>query len=97
MSIEGTLISERILNPRDLFLKIRDIPFALGSDDKPEDIVKDNFGGCTRKHLYLAPRLKMMGFEVEIGIAQFDWRKFSIPGQILTLLKEPIQYHMFFY
>jgi len=59
--------------------------------------MRDNYGGCSRKHLFLAPRLRKIGYKVDIGIAQFDWRELPIPADILSLLKQPIQYHMFLY
>lgn len=86
-----------ILSARELFTLVRDIPFFLGVDSTPESLIKDNKGGCTRKHLFLAPRLKEMGYKVNIEIARFDWRELPIPDKILSLLKQPIQYHMFLY
>jgi len=46
---------------------------------------------------FLADRLKRSGFKVDLGIATFDWRELPIPSEILSLLKDPIQYHMFLY
>ncbi|MDO9027376.1 MAG: hypothetical protein Q7U68_00715 [Candidatus Roizmanbacteria bacterium] len=85
------------LSAQELFTLVRDIPFVLGAEGKPETLIRDNCGGCTRKHLFLAPRLKRIGYQVDIGIAQFDWRKLPITDDILLLLKKPIQYHMFLY
>jgi hypothetical protein len=81
----------------DLFTQIRDVPYALGADGDIESILADNQGGCTRKHMYLMPKLKKLGYRVELGISQFDWRNLPIPPKILELLKQPIQYHMFLY
>ena len=81
----------------ELFKKIRDIPYALGEDGDIEGLLRDGKGGCARKHLYLLPRLQQLGYEVDIGIAQFDWRDLPIPKEILVLLKQPIQHHMFLY
>lgn len=97
MTRERAIVKENLLSAPELFQNVRDIPYVLGADDKPEDVFSDNFGGCTRKHLYLAPRLKQLGYRVEIGIARFDWRELPIPKDILALLKQPIQYHMFLY
>lgn len=81
----------------ELVNRVRDVPYVLGADGKPDALLSDNFGGCARKHLFLAPRLKQIGYGVEIGIAQFDWRELPIPKDILSLLKQPIQYHMFLF
>lgn len=97
MTSERVVGTEGLLSAPQLFIKVRDIPYILGVEGKPETLLKDNFGGCTRKHLFLAPRLKQMGYEVEIGIAQFNWRELPIPIGILNLLKQPIQYHMFLF
>jgi len=97
MVLERTEESIEKLSARELFTLVRDIPFLLGAEGKPESLISDNFGGCARKHLFLAPRLKRIGYKVDIGIAQFDWREFRIPDDVLSLLKQPIQYHMFLY
>lgn len=97
MILEQTEDSIEKLSGQELFTLIRDIPFVLGAEGKPETLIKDNYGECSRKHLFLVPRLKRIGYKVDIGIAQFDWRELPIPNDILALLKQPIQYHMFLY
>lgn len=88
------------INPQaaiTLFTNVRDIPYALGADGNIEGLVDDRIGGCARKHLYLLPRLQKLGYKVDIGIAHFDWRNLPIPSDILSLLKQPVQHHMFLY
>ena len=97
MILERTEDSIEKLSAQELFTLVRDIPFVLGAEGKPETLIRDNYGGCVKKHLFLAPRLKRIGYKVDIGIAQFDWRELPIPDDILALLKQPIQYHMFLY
>jgi len=97
MTPERIINNENVLSASELFVKVRDVPYILGADGNPEMLIEDNFGGCTRKHLYLAPRLKQMGYDVKIGIAQFDWRELPISKDILALLKQPVQYHMFIF
>ena len=97
MTLERTEEKGELLPAPQLYVKVRDVPFALGAEGKPDKLLEDNLGGCTRKHLFLAPRLKRMGYKVEIGIALFDWRELPIPEDILNLLKQPIQYHMFLF
>ena len=81
-----------------IYMQVRDTPFALGADGGHLNaLITEGAGGCTRKHLFLADRLKLSGFKVDLGIATFDWRELPIPSEILSLLKEPIQYHMFLY
>ena len=97
MTPEKTIRKEYLTSASELFIKVRDVPYILGVEGKTETLLEDNFGGCTRKHLFLLPRLKQMGYEVKIGIAQFDWRELPIPKDILNLLKQPVQYHMFLF
>jgi len=97
MILEQTEGTKETLSAQELFTLVRDIPFVLGVDGKPETLIRDNCGECTRKHLFLAPRLRKIGYKVDIGLAQFDWRELPIPNDILLLLKQPIQYHMFLY
>ncbi|MBI4973372.1 hypothetical protein HZC27_02050 [Candidatus Roizmanbacteria bacterium] len=84
------------LSPRELFTLVRDIPYKLAGGD-PEALIRDNHGECTRKHLFLAPRFRKLGYKVDIGLAIFDWRDLPIPSEILALLQSPIQHHMFLY
>lgn len=81
----------------ELATKVRDIRYALGADGNTENLFEDGVGGCARKHLYLLPRLQQMGYRVNIGITQFDWRRLPIPAEILSLLEQPVQHHMFLY
>lgn len=97
MVLERTEDTIETLSAQELFTLVRDIPFVLGVEGKPEELIRDNCGGCARKHLFLAPRLRKIGYKVDIGIAQFDWRELPILVDILSLLKQPIQYHMFLY
>ena len=87
--------TERSVEGALLFSKVRDVPFVLGSQGNTEALLQDNRGCCSRKHLFLLPRLKGIGYKVGIGIAVFDWRDLSIPFEIISLLRNPIQYHMF--
>ncbi len=81
----------------ELVTSVRDVPFVLGADGNIERLFEDNISGCVRKHLYLFPRLQQLGYKVEIGITQFNWRELPIPDYILSLLKQPVQHHMFLY
>ena len=81
----------------ELFTKVRDVPYALNADGNIEGLFEDGVAGYTRKHLYLLPRLKKLGYKVDIGIAEFDWRELPIPTDIQELLKDPHGYHMFLY
>lgn len=82
-------------NAAALFSKVRDVPFFLGPQGSSETLFQDNRGCCSRKHFFLLPRLKEIGYKVGIGIAVFDWRDLPIPAEILSLLRNPVQYHMF--
>ena len=97
MTSERARGKEELLPAPQLYVKVRDVPYVLGAEGKHDTLLEDNFGGCTRKHLFLALRLKQMGYKADIGIALFDWRELPIPGDILNLLKQPIQYHMFLF
>ena len=77
------------------FNMIREVPYRLGLDGNPKKLFSENFGNCTRKHLYLARHLYMLGYQVTMGIATFDWRDLPIPPEILKLLKESIDTHLF--
>lgn len=81
----------------EVFGKVRDIPYILGLDGNPNRLLVENVGNCTRKHLYLLPRLQALGYKVTVGIAEFDWRELPIPIEITNLLKDPIDTHLFLY
>ena len=76
---------------------VRDVPYVLGADGDIEGLFTAGIGGCARKHFYLMPRLQRLGYKVAIGMSQFDWREFPIPRDILSLLKQPVQHHLFLY
>jgi len=77
---------------------VREIPFRMGMDGNPNKLVSEGYGNCVRKHLYLAPRLQNLGYQIAgIGIATFDWRKFNIPEEIISKLRDPIDSHTFLY
>lgn len=80
-----------------LFRTVRDVPYVLGVDGNPDKLLIDNLGNCTRKHLYLLPQLQALGYKVTLGITEFDWRDLPIPPNILQLLKDPIDSHLFLY
>src|SRR3989344_4601818 len=81
----------------NLTLAVRDVPYSLGSDGNTEGLLSEGIGGCARKHFYLMPRLQSLGYKVSLGVAKFDWRELPIPKNILSLLKEPVQTHLFLY
>jgi len=87
----------RIQQGIGLFEQVRNIPYKLGLDGDPNKLVSEGVGNCTRKHLYLLPRLGQLGYKIDIGIAVFDWRQLSIPKEIVSLLNDPIQTHMFLF
>jgi len=87
----------RVRQGVELFTKVRDFPYRLGLDGDPNKLVTEGVGNCTRKHLYLLPRLKQLGYKPEVGIAVFDWRQLPIPEEIISLLNDPIQAHMFLF
>ncbi|MCG2691965.1 hypothetical protein L6272_04020 [Microgenomates group bacterium] len=92
--------NQKELNQKDaarIATEVRDIPYALNADGNIKAIFEDRIAGCTRKHLYLLPRLKQLGYKVAIGLTDFDWRKLPIPDKVLSLLIDPIGYHMFLY
>ncbi|MDP3918241.1 MAG: hypothetical protein Q8Q30_03650 [Candidatus Woesebacteria bacterium] len=97
-NLDGVNIRETFNHAVPTYMQVRDTPFALGADGGDLNaLITEGVGGCTRKHLFLADRLKRSGFKVDLGIATFDWRELPIPSEILSLLKDPIQYHMFLY
>jgi len=80
-----------------IFGKVRDIPYVLGLDGNPNKLFVENVGNCTRKHLYLVPQLQALGYKITLGIAEFDWRDLPIPEEVISLLKNPIDTHLFLY
>lgn len=98
MSLERFGLEEtRIQQSVELFKRVRNFPYRLGLDGDPDKLVTEGVGNCTRKHLYLLPKLKQLGRKTEIGVAVFDWRQLLIPEEIISLLKDPIQAHMFLF
>ena len=80
-----------------LFMRVRDIPYALGLDGNPNKLFVDSLGNCTRKHLYLIPGLQALGYKITLGIAEFNWRDLPVPPEVLQLLKNPVDSHLFLY
>lgn len=87
----------RIQQAIEFFTQVRNIPYRLGLNGDPNKLISEGVGNCTRKHLYLQPRLKQLGYKVDIGIAIFDWRELPIPDEVISLLNDPIQRHMFLF
>lgn len=81
----------------ELFTRVRNIPYRLGLDGNPDKLFSEGVGNCTRKSLYLLSKLPPLGYKVEVGIAVFDWRQLPIPDEIISLLKKPVQRHMFLF
>lgn len=81
----------------EIFEKVRDIPYVLGLDGDPNKLLVENVGNCTRKHLFLVPRLQALGYKITLGIAGFDWRDLPIPHDVVNFLKDPIDTHLFLY
>lgn len=81
----------------DIFERVKNIPYTLGLDGNPAKLFVENAGNCTRKHFYLADRLRALGYRVGLGVAEFDWRNLPIPDKITKLLKNPIDSHSFLY
>ena len=80
-----------------LFRQVRDIPYRLGLDGNPNKLFRENAGNCTRKHLRLIPDLVRLGYTVKLGVTEFDWRELPVPSEILKLLRNPIDTHLFLY
>ncbi len=80
-----------------LFTYVRDVHYMLGLNGDPKKLFIEHAGNCTRKHLFLLPRLQSLGYRVTLGIAEFNWRDMPIPSNILSLLKDPIDTHLFLY
>lgn len=81
----------------DFFYTARDIPFRLGLDGNPYKLLSENLGNCARKHFHLGSQLKKLGYKIDLGVAEFDWRDLPIPPEITSLLKNPIDSHLFLY
>jgi hypothetical protein len=78
-----------------LFTTVRDIPYILGVDGNPANLLTQKLGNCTRKHLFLAPKLAQLGFDVGLHVATFDWRDLPIPKEITSLSADPTDTHLF--
>ena len=98
MRPEGPLTDERIASEASaVFSRVRGVPYVMGLDGDPAKLFSENRGNCTRKHAHLAHRLQRLGYSVQYGIATFDWRQLPIPQEILALLKDPVDTHLFLY
>ncbi|MEK7526321.1 MAG: hypothetical protein AAB546_02485 [Patescibacteria group bacterium] len=81
----------------EFFERAKNVPYVLGLDGNPNRLFVENAGNCTRKHFYLASRLQTLGYQVALGVAEFDWRNLPIPTEITSLLKNPVDSHLFLY
>lgn len=101
MSLEERRIlsEERIQEEAaQIFTRVRNIPYVLGTKGDATSLLRDNKGHCTSKHFYLLPKLRQLGYKTKIGIATFDWRDMpQIPKEITSLLHDPIDKHLFLF
>lgn len=81
----------------EIFERVKNVPYVLGLDGKPNRLFVENVGNCTRKHFYLASRLQTLGYQITLGVAEFDWRNLPIPTEITNILKNPVDSHLFLY
>lgn len=92
------LTNEKILAEASMiFARVRNVPYVMGLDGNPLKLFTENKGNCTRKHAYLAHELQGLGYQIRYGIALFDWRDLPIPDELFSLLKDPIDTHLFIY
>lgn len=57
-SFDGALIC--------VFENVRDIPYGSTGERNPENVVKENLGSCSGKHLLLSNLFKLLGFESKV-------------------------------
>lgn len=94
------IAQQKEINMREaarLSARVRDIPYALGTGGNVDRLLENKAADCADKHLFLRKKLQELGYKVELGMAQFDWRNLPIPEDILSLLKQPVQHHLFLY
>jgi hypothetical protein len=72
-----------------IFNKIRDIPltFPKGLDEEDKR--------CWGKHRKLFALLNNVGLKVRYRICEFNWSKQRFPPNILSLVKQDLDYHLF--
>jgi hypothetical protein len=78
-----------------LFATVRDVPYILGVDGNPANLLTQRLGNCTRKHLFLAPKLVQLGFDVQLHVASFNWRDLPIPEEVTSQSADPTDTHLF--
>ncbi|KKR85984.1 MAG: hypothetical protein UU32_C0025G0007 [Candidatus Woesebacteria bacterium GW2011_GWB1_41_10] len=80
-----------------LAMEARDVPYKLGLDGDVKKLTKENLGNCARKCYWLIPRLRELRCKMALGLAEFNWNDLPIPREIVRLLKDPTDTHMFLY
>lgn len=92
------LTNDEILTEASAFFtRARNVPYIMGLDGDPLKLFTENRGNCTRKHAYLSHELQGLGYQIQYGVALFDWRDLPIPYELLSLLKDPLDTHLFIY
>lgn len=81
---------------KQLCTTVRDIPYKVTESLDPADVLKNNAGSCTPKHLLLAQYLKKIGVPLKILAVSYCYNKIPLnyPESMKRLVeKMPLTHH----
>ena len=84
-SIEKLTLDEKVINAYEFVQKI---PYKVCKFDSTNEFIKNNFGDCRHKHLFLFEVYSKLGFNVEEIKVFFDWKDLPIPLKKLEVLNK---------
>jgi len=62
------------------FDRVRDIPYGSTGERRPEEIIRQNLGSCSGKHLLLSGLFETMGYETQIVTCMHYFNDAIPPG-----------------
>jgi hypothetical protein len=67
--------NSKILPQISIFNKVRDIPYGSTGEREPEEIVRNNLGSCSGKHILLSNLLRKLGMKTKIATCLHHFEK----------------------
>jgi len=75
---------------------VRDIPYKVTGSSDPKDIIKNNAGSCTPKHIFLAQCLQKLDVPLKFLAVSYYYEKIPVkyPEKMMDLVRKmPLTHH----